>query len=458
MRLLAKLTAAGLAVQTITAMPASALPEATQFTLENGMRGIVIQDRRAPVVTHMVWYPVGAADEPAGKSGIAHYLEHLMFKGTDEIPEGAFSRIVAANGGSDNAFTSRDYTGYFQRIAADRLGLVMGMEADRMRDLEFSEEVALTERDVILEERNQRTENSPQALFYEQVNAALFQNHPYGVPIIGWRHEMEELTRADAFDFYARHYAPDNAILVVAGDVTPDEVERLAREHYGPLEPSGQAPDARPQEPPHRAERRITMSDPRVRQPFMVRQYLVPARGTGDTRVAAALEILEAVLGDGIASRFAEAMVTGDRSAIDTGAYYSASQRDATGFTIYAVPAEGVALETVEAGLDAVLAEIAANGPTEEELARIKRTIHAAYIYALDSQSTLARIYGVGLTIGLSVEQIEAWPEVLQSITAEEVRDAARLLSRETAVTGYLTRAETATAPAAASATEEGQG
>ncbi len=435
------------ALAVAAALPAAAAPEVSRFTLENGLEGVVIEDHRAPVVTHMMWYPVGAADEPAGKSGIAHYLEHLMFKGTDEIPEGAFSKIVAANGGSDNAFTSQDYTAYFQRIAADRLGLVMGMEADRMRDLAFSEAVALTERDVILEERSQRTDNNPQSLFWEQMSATLFKNHPYGTPVIGWRHEMEGLTREDAFAFYERFYAPDNAILVVAGAVTPEEVEALAREHYGALEPSGRPPEARPAEPPHRAARRVAMDHERVRQPYVMRMYLAPTRGTGDTRTAAALEVLEDVLGDGITSRFAEAMQRGDKTAIDTGAVYNSLSRDATAFTIYAVPAQGVELATVEAGLARVLDEIAETGPTEEELARIKRGYHADYIYGLDSQSAQARRFGMGLSVGLTVEQIQEWPEILQSVTAEEVREAARLLRDEASVTGWLERAP-----------EEGQG
>ena len=229
----------------------------TEFTLDNGMDVVVIEDHRAPVVTHMVWYRVGSADEPHGTSGIAHFLEHLMFKGTDEIPDGAFSKIIAENGGQDNAFTSYDYTGYFQRIAVDRLDLVMKMEADRMVDVVITEDHVRTERDVILEERSTRTDNSPDGLFSEQMRAALFMNHRYGVPIIGWRREMEQLSLDDALTFYERYYAPDNAILVVAGDVTPEQVRELAEKHYGPLEPSGNPPDPRPQEPPQLAPRRI---------------------------------------------------------------------------------------------------------------------------------------------------------------------------------------------------------
>ena len=235
---------------------ANAAPRVSTFSLENGMEAVVIEDNRAPVVTHMVWYRAGAADEPPGKSGIAHLLEHMMFKGTDEIPEGAFSKIIAENGGRDNAFTSLDYTGYFQNIASDRLDLVMKMEADRMTDLRITEELLAPERDVVLEERNQRTENDPGSLFGEQLDAAMYQNHPYGIPVVGWKSEIEGLTLKDALDFYDRWYAPDNAILVVAGDVSVDEVKRLAEIYYGPIPARGIAQRVRPAEPPHRAARR----------------------------------------------------------------------------------------------------------------------------------------------------------------------------------------------------------
>jgi len=438
----ARTTLAGLAIALGATSPALAALKVSSFELDNGMQAVVIEDHRVPVVTHMVWYPFGAADEPWGVSGIAHFLEHLMFKGTDDIAEGEFSEIIAANGGVNNAFTSYDYMAYFQRIASDRLGLVMGMEADRMVDLVLSEEAVATERDVILEERSQRTDNNPQALFGEQMDAALFQNHPYGIPVIGWRAEMEALDRADALAFYERHYAPDSAILIVAGAVTPDEVRALAETHYGPLKPSGQAPDARPQEPPQLAHRRISMSDPRVRQPYVMRQYLVPTRGSGTAEQAAALTILARVLGDGVTSRFASALERRSKSAISTGAWYFSTMRDHGPFTIYGVPAEGVSLETVEAELDAALITLAAEGPTEEELTRIKRNLHADYIYAQDDQQRLARLYGTGLAIGLTIEQIEAWPGVLQAVSADDVREAAGLLRMERAVTGHLTRRE----------------
>ncbi len=279
------------------ALPALA-ETVSDFRLPNGLEVVVIEDHRAPVVTHMVWYRVGAADEPPGHSGIAHFLEHLMFKGTDEMSAGEFSATVEAQGGDDNAFTSWDYTAYFQRVAADRLDLMMKMEADRMRDLQMTEEDVRTERQVVLEERSQRTDSDPGAVFSEQSRAAAYLNHPYGIPIIGWRHEIEQLGREDAFSFYRTYYAPNNAILVVAGDVDPAEVRRMAEEHYGALEPTPNLPERlRPQEPPQLAERRLTFSDPRVAQPYVSRSYLAATRETGAQEKAAALTILAELLG-----------------------------------------------------------------------------------------------------------------------------------------------------------------
>jgi zinc protease len=424
---------------------ADAVPKVSNFRLDNGMEVVVIEDHRAPVVTQMVWYRVGAADEPWGRSGIAHFFEHLMFKATGEIEDGAFSKIVAANGGSDNAFTSYDYTAYYQRIAADRLGLMMEMEADRMKNLVLTQDVVATERDVILEERNQRTDNSPQGLFAEQMDAALFMNHPYGVPVIGWRHEIEQLNLADAQAFYTRYYAPDNAILVVAGDVTPEQVRRLAETHYGPLEPSGNPPVARPQEPPQLAARRVEMRDARLRQPFVRRNYLVPAYQPSNPREAAALSILSDILGDGITSRLAQALQLDQKVAIDTGSYYSPSRRDQGSFGIYGVPAQSQDLATVEAAMDAVLAQLTAEGPTEEELARVKRLNRAAYIFAQDSVVSQARLYGTALATGRTVEEVQAWPAVLEAVTAEDVRLAAeKYLVIEHSVTGWLMRTKEA--------------
>ena len=412
----------------------------TTYTLDNGMQVVVIEDHRAPVVTHMVWYKVGSADEQAGHSGIAHFLEHLLFKGTEKHPEGEFRRIIEANGGSDNAFTSYDYTAYFQRIAADRLGLMMEFEADRMRNLVLSEEDVRVERNVVIEERNQRVDSDPGERMGEQREAALYLNHPYGRPVIGWRHEIEALTREGALRFYDTYYAPNNAILIVAGDVEPEAVLALAREHYGPLAPSDLLPErTRPQEPPQLAERRLTYRDARVRQPYVTRLYLAPHSRSGDQAEAAALSVLADVLGGGITSHLAQTLQFDEQVALDAGAYYRSTGLDPQEFGVYAIPAEGVSLEEVEARLDAAIASFLEQGPDPELLERVKTRVRASEIYALDSQSGRARKYGVALTTGLTVQDVQAWPEMLQAVTADDVMAAAdALFDRRRSVTAYL--------------------
>ena len=423
------------------AAPALADGHVSTFRLENGMEAVVIEDHRQPVVTHMLWYRAGAADEPPGKSGIAHYLEHLMFKGTDDMAAGDFSRIIAENGGNDNAFTSHDYTGYFQRIAADRLELVMAMEADRMKDLILSEADVVPELAVVLEERNQRVENNPGSLFSEQRRAALFLNHHYGVPIIGWKHEIEALTRQDALDWYHTYYAPNNAILVVAGDVDPAEVERLAQKIYGPLTPSDTLPErVRPREPAHLSARRMVYRDARVRQPYVVRSYLAPERDSGDQADAAALTLLAQLLGgSGITSTLGEALQLEQKIAVASGAFYESTSLDPQSFTIYVVPAAGIGLQQAEDAMDQVLADFIDTGPDPAHLARIKRQIRAEVIFALDDQAGQARRYGEALTSGLTVADVAAWPGALDAVSAEDViRVAKMVFDRRKSVTGWL--------------------
>ncbi|MFN7599444.1 MAG: M16 family metallopeptidase [Cereibacter sp.] len=413
----------------------------TDFTLPNGLQVVVIEDHRAPVVVHMVWYRVGAADEPPGHSGIAHFLEHLMFKGTDEVPSGKFSEIVQAQGGSDNAFTSWDYTAYFQRVAADRLDLVMKLEADRMRDLRLTQEDVATERAVILEERTTRTDSDPGALFEEQAQAAQYLNHPYGIPVIGWRHEIEQLDRDDALTFYRRFYAPNNAVLVVAGDVTPDGVRRLAEQHYGPLAPTeGLPPRLRPSEPPQLAERRLSMADPRVAQPYVARSYLAPERNSGAQDKAAALTILAYLLGgSGTTSVLARKLTFDTQTAVYASAFYSGDTLDVGTFGLIVAPAPGVSLPQAEAAMDEAIAQFLKDGVDPAALDRMKTQIRAEQIYARDNTSALANLYGEALAIGLTVADVQAWPDVLQAVTAEDVMAAAQeVLDRRTAVTGYL--------------------
>ncbi|SPH24789.1 putative zinc protease [Defluviimonas aquaemixtae] len=426
----------------VLAVPARAA-EISGFTLDNGLEVVVIEDHRAPVVVQMVWYRAGAADERRGVSGVAHFLEHLMFKGTETLAPGEFSKTVTANGGSDNAFTSWDYTAYFQRIAADRLELVMRMEADRMQGLILSEDDWKTEREVIIEERNQRVDSDPGSIFFEQRRAAQYLNHPYGTPIIGWRHEMENLTRQDALDWYQSYYAPNGAVLVVAGDVRPDEVRRLAETYYGPLKPSPDIhPRARAQEPPQLAERRLSFSDPRVSQPYVTRSYLAPERDPGAQETAAALTILAEILGgDGQTSVLARKLQFETKQAIYTYARYDGTSLDDTTFNIAMVPAEGVSLADAEASLDGVLADFLSTGVDAEQFDRIKTRIRAEMIYALDDVDGLARRYGEALTTGLTVADVEAWPVILGAVTeADVMAAAAEVFDRRRAVTGWMMR------------------
>lgn len=411
------------------------------FALDNGMQVVVIEDHRAPVVVHMVWYKIGAADESPGHSGIAHFLEHLMFQGTKDVPPEQFSKIVAAQGGSDNAFTTPDYTAYFQRVAADRLDLVMTMEADRMHNLTLSQNDVDTERNVILDERTERTDSDPASLLGEQMAAAQYMNHPYGIPVIGWRHEIEGLSRQDALDFYHANYAPNNAILIVAGDVSPQDVLALAKKHYGPIPPSDKIHDRiRPTEPPQLAERRLVLADERVAQPYVARSYLAAERNSGDQKEAAALTMLAQLLGGNRAtSVLARALEFDQKVATYTEASYDGVSLDQTTFGLAVVPADGVSLDQAEKAMDAVLDQFLKTGVDAAEFARIKAQVKAEQIYSADNTQGLAHRYGMALASGLTVQDVQAWPDVLQAVTAEEVMaEAKKVLDRRQAVTGWL--------------------
>ncbi len=425
----------------LAATPARALDvDVTTFTLGNGMQVVVIPDRRAPVVTHMVWYKVGAADEPQGKAGIAHFLEHLMFKGTPKYPNGAFSRIVRANGGNDNAFTAQDYTAYFQRIMKDRLGLVMELEADRMQNLVLTDENVLPERAVVQEERRERTENEPSGLLAEQVDAALFTAHPYGKPVIGWMSEVAGLTRQDALDFYAAHYEPANAILIVAGDVTADEVKTLAERHYGPLENRRPVAErSRTPEPPPNAERRVIMRDARASTPSWQRQYLTPAARNLPQREELAMSLLADVLGGGNQSRLYQKLTVEKKLTAYAGAWFSADMLDYGTLGVYAAPNTGVTVEEVEKAVDEVLADVAAKGITQEELDRSRNSVTASATYLLDSQDALARLFGAALTTGQTIDDVMNWEKDIAQVTLDDVNKAARTaFDRKASVTGVL--------------------
>jgi len=415
-------------------------PPAT-FTLGNGLQVVVIPDHRTPVVTQMIWYKVGSADETPGKSGLAHFLEHLMFKGTSKHPAGEFSQTVLRIGGNENAFTSTDYTGYFQRVPRDQLAKMMEFEADRMTGLILKDENVLPERDVVLEEYNMRVANNPEARLAEQIMAALYLNHPYGRPVIGWHHEIEKLNREDALAFYRRFYAPNNAILVIAGDVDARDVRPMAEQTFGQVaaQPGIPARRLRPQEPEPVAARTVTLADPHVEQPSMRRYYLVPSATTAAAGESPALDVLAQLMGGGSNSYLYRALVVDRPLAVSASAGYQGTSLDATQFMISASPKPGVEFSQIDQAIDRVISDVGQNAVPAEDLERVKTQLIAEAIYAQDNQATLARWYGGALTTGLNIEDIRSWPDRIRAVTAEQVRQAAqKWLDKKRSVTGYL--------------------
>ena len=415
-------------------------PEVTSFTLANGLDVVVIPDHRVPVVTHMIWYRNGSADDPLGQSGIAHFLEHLMFKGTAKHPAGEFSKVVSGLGGQENAFTSFDYTAYFQRVTREHLKTMMEFESDRMTNLLLDESVIAPERDVVLEERRMRVETDPSAQLSEAMAASLFVHHPYGIPIIGWMHEIEGLSRQHALDYYNRFYTPENAILVVAGDVTADEVRRLSEETYGQVPARGERPVRfRPREPEPVAARHITVADTKVEQTTLQRLYLVPSCCSNGNRDCYALELLAEVIGGGPTSYLYRALVLEQGVAVNAGAWYMSSAMEETRFSVYAVPAQGVSLEKLEEAVDAALRAISAKALDGDAIERAKVRLVAETIYSTDSQSSLARIYGSALAIGETLDDVRRWPGEIEAVLKDDLASVAeRFLIPRRSVTGYL--------------------
>jgi zinc protease len=424
-----------LAQTTVTSDPPAS------FTLGNGLQVVVIPDHRTPVVTQMIWYKVGSADETPGKSGLAHFLEHLMFKGTSKHPAGEFSQTVLRVGGNENAFTSTDYTGYFQRVPREQLGKMMEFEADRMTGLILKDENVLPERDVVLEEYNMRVANNPEARLIEQIMAALYLNHPYGRPVIGWHQEIEKLDREDALAFYRRFYAPNNAIVVIAGDVDASEVRPMAEQTFGLVAPQPAIPARRirPQEPEPVAPRTVTLADPQVEQPSLRRYYLVPSAATAAAGESPALDVLAQLMGGGSNSYLYRALVVDKPLAVSASVGYQGTSLDATQFMVSASPKPGVDFAQIEQVIDRVIAEVGQNPVRAEDLERVKTQLIAEAIYAQDNQAALARWYGGALTTGLSIKDIRSWPDRIRAVTAEQVREAAqKWLNKKRSVTGYL--------------------
>ena len=426
-------------------LPVSALDARTQstvseYTLDNGLKIVVIPDRRAPVVTHMLWYKVGGADEQQGKSGIAHFFEHLMFKGTKSFPAGEFSRKIAEIGGQENAFTSSDYTAYFQKVSPEALETMMIYEADRMRNLVLTDEVIAPERDVVLEERRSRVDTDPASILSEEMDATLYQNHTYGIPVIGWEHEIRQLNRTDAISFYDRFYAPNNAILVVAGDVEPERVLELAGGTYGKI-PRG--PELRvrirPQEPEHNTSRTVTLRDQRVSVPTLRKMWLVPSYNSDQSGEAEALDLLAEILGGGLRSRLYQELVVRQGIASSAAAYYLGTAFDDTAFGVYGSPRGSATLEQVEAAIIAEVKKIVSDGVSDSELQKAKKRFIKSMIFARDNQSGMARIYGSTLATGGSVSDVLEWPDRIRAVSAQAVQKAAQdYLDFGRSVTGYL--------------------
>jgi zinc protease len=409
------------------------------FTLANGMQVVVISDHRAPVVTHMVWYKIGSADQEIGKSGVAHFLEHLMFKGTAKYESGEFQAVVARNGGRENAFTSLDYTAYFQTVAVDRLETMMEMEADRMTNLTLTETQVASERDVILEERRSRVENNPGSQLAEQMIAAQYLAYPYRIPVIGWEHEIRSLQHADVVELYHTYYAPNNAILIVAGDVTVDQVRPLAEKYYGPIPVRDVPPRVRAEEPPQLAARRLEMEHVRVGQPIWRRSYLAPSVKWGETQHALPLSVLADIVGGGATSRFYRALVVDKKIAAQASAFYSSSNLGPSRFFLVGVPVGDADIADVEAEMLAVIERVVAGGITEEELVRAKNGMLAAATYARDSVQGAARTFGAALSIGRTIEEVESWPERVEALTVDDINAAARNVFDDTqSVTAVL--------------------
>ena len=417
---------------------------AETFTLGNGMQVVVIPNHRSPVVSHMVWYRVGSADEPPGKSGIAHFLEHLLFKGTPRFPEGAMTATVARNGGQQNAFTSTDYTGYYQNIAVDRLPLVMDMEADRMRNVILTEEEVITERQVIIEERRMRVENVPSSLLGERLAAALWGTNHYSIPVIGHMEEMQALTRDDAFSFYRKYYAPHNAILVVAGDITLKDLKPLAEKYYGAI-PASEDWDGE-----HKLRERSTflapvahsqvvMSHEQVAQPQWSRQYIAPSYKLGKREDVYALDLFSEIMGGGATSKLYRELVVDQQVAVSFATGYQSDAVSYGTFYVSMIPSAGVTPEDAEAAYEAALADLLEDGITTEDVERAKARFAARLAFATDSPMSAARSLGASLAVGLSVDDVESYPDKLAKVTLEQVRDAARrLFTENSSVTGIL--------------------
>lgn len=409
------------------------------FKLKNGLTVVVIENPRAPIVIQMLWYRVGAADEAPGESGLAHFLEHLLFKGTKTTKPGEFSQLVSRLGGEDNAFTSYDYTAYFQIVDARKLGDVMRLEADRMHNLVLNDAQVLPERDVVIEERKSRTDNSPAAQLREQVRRALYLNHPYGRPVIGWMHEIRSLTTQKAIAFYRKHYAPNNAMLIVAGAITVEEVRVLAKKYFGPILSRIIPPRIRSEEPPHRAARRVILRSKQVKLASWSRYYLAPSYSGGERTRGHSLEVLAQAFGGGATSRLYRRLVVERKIAANAGAWYNGDGLDYGEFVVYVTPIAGTSIQSLETAVDQEIETLVKEGLSSADVGRAKKLIAAQAVYAKDELSAGPNAIGAAFAQGRTINDVEAWPQRIGAVTHRKVMAAARELFDETnSVTGVL--------------------
>lgn len=422
-------------------MPSRAQPQKSfQFVLQNGLQVVVVPDHRAPVVTQMVVYKIGAVDDPPGMSGLAHFFEHMMFRGTKGLPSEGFSQTIARNGGDDNAYTTHDYTVFHEQIAKDKLRLVMHLEADRMANLDLSDTAVSTERDVVLEERRLRVDNDPAAILDEQARAALFLSHPYGRPVIGWPDEIRHIGRSEAEDFYRHHYAPNNAILIEVGDVTIDEVRTAAEAEFGSLQTRELAPRADYAQPPRYGETRISIARSDAKIPQVLRLYRVPSYGDAPPGRAEALEVLARLLGGDNTSVLYRKLVMERHLATDVSVAYDGYVRDAAVFSIAATPRPGVGLDVLERAIDDALSPYLKRPPSKTELQRAKAQLIAGATFRRDSPFEMASAYASALAVGLMPYDVQQWPSRIQAVTAKDIQTAAsQNLVRVESVTATLT-------------------
>ena len=419
--------------------------QAEQFLLSNGLRVVVVPNHKIPAVSHSIWYKVGASDEEPEESGLAHFLEHLLFKQTKNLQEGEFSRLIAYYGGNDNAFTTQDYTTYYQTISKQYLGLVMLLEAERMVNLSLDETTVIRERDIVLEERNMRVDNNPNALLSEKVKYQLYgKNYPYGTPTIGWREEIEALSLPETMQFYRKYYSPNNAVVVVAGDVAPEEVKKLAERYYGqlPSEPrlATRVRKIREAELPENiTEQELVLKDKRVEQRNWIRYYLAPSALTGETHHALPLVLLSQILGGGETSRLYQSLVVEQGIATNGWSYYDEVALGKTTFKLMVTPKEGVGFDRISEAVNEEIKQLVEGGISKEELQRAQNLLRASEIYARDSLKAMAFVYGKVLTTGKDINYVDQWSQMITDITEEQVIEAAKyVLQQKNHVTGML--------------------